>query len=1586
MKNSSTFRCVCIGEASLLIQCSQQLLANGHDIVALVTDEAEYMAWGTDQNLTVIPFGSNLHAQLAEREFDYLFSIANLKILPKSLIALPKRGAFNFHDGPLPDYAGLYTTSWALINQEVQHGVTWHKIEAGIDTGEIVAQERFTLDRDETAFSLNVKCYAAGMRTFGQLLHDLEAGSLTLVPQSDESRTYFAKRRRPQHGGVLNWAQPAAQLEALVRGLDFGQTLNPLVMPKLLADETLFIVPKLKILNDQATATPGTVVDITRASVTLSTGSNDVQIPYLLSASGEEIDPTALLSLNLMAVGDQLPLPRGKEWDALERSITQAARDEAVWVARYENGLTDIELPYLSGTHLSHDSGSRKTVRTPLPAAGQDLGPLSLLAAFGLYLSRLSAQGHFHLRVEKGASNPLFAKSMPLMIAQDRQALVEVALSELETALLQIKERPGHFQDLFQRYPSLASNAGWADSLPLSIAFLLESAVAPPEAALALEIDREQNELIWHHDSSRLLQDDLQQMVNQFETFLEAALVDPKRSLATTPILSRPTVEKMIFEWNATEKTYPHEGCIHSFFVEQVIKTPEQTALVFQQQALTYAELDRLSNQVARHLLSLGVGPDQMIGVYMDRSLEMIVGLFGILKAGGAYLPLDPTYPAERLAFMVEDTQTPVILTQPAYLHALPPHNAQIVSLDLARGWEIFEGYSTELVASEVTSKHLAYVIYTSGSTGKPKGVMVEHRNGLNFFAGMDDRIKYQPGDTWLAVTSLSFDISVLEIFWSLTRGLRVVLYASRPAQVETARHARQIEFGLFYFSSDASEGSKVGKYDLLIEGAKYADKNGFSSVWTPERHFHAFGGLYPNPAVTGAAVAAVTNHVRIMAGSCVLPLHHPVRVAEEWSVVDNLSNGRVGISFAAGWQPNDFLLQPQNFEGRKNVMFDQIETVKKLWRGESVSFDGPNGAVVVETLPRPVQSELPIWVTAAGNPETFRMAGEGGFYILTHLLGQSVAEVGKKIALYREGWRKSGKPGGGHVSIMLHTFVGHDPDVVRELVREPLKAYLRSSVFLIKQASWSFPTFKEKASETGKSPLEIFETEDLSDEEMEALLEHAFDRYYRDSGLLGTPEKCREMVNDLQTIGVDELACQIDFGVSSSLVLNHLAYLNDLRRACNPEGLVVIGGRSSQPAKSIPELIKAYKVTHFQCTPSMMRMLLVDDEMRESLSQLKVCMLGGEALPRVLADEVLAGLGKRGSLINMYGPTETTIWSSTAEVEEDGSAITIGRPIANTALYIVDEQLQPVPVGQAGELLIGGDGVVRGYWGREQLTAERFILDPFKDDGESRLYRTGDLARFRSDGTVDFLGRLDFQVKIRGYRIELGEIEALLNKHVDVREAVVVAREDRPGDKRLVAYILGRDHFDDEGALRAHLKETLPDFMVPSHFLFMHAFPLTPNKKTDRKALPSPLTFRSNPSRQEPVRTSTDRISLATPKAVRSPVPTPKSSGSQTPLEGQIAAIWKELLGIDGIGRHDNFFDIGGHSILAVQAHRQMRDSLKVDLSIADLFRYATLAELGAFLGDQQTAVEQVQQQAQERASARRDAMAHRVKGRRRV
>lgn len=360
---------------------------------------------------------------------------------------------------------------------------------------------------------------------------------------------------------------------------------------------------------------------------------------------------------------------------------------------------------------------------------------------------------------------------------------------------------------------------------------------------------------------------------------------------------------------------------------------------------------------------------------------------------------------------------------------------------------------------------------------------------------------------------------------------LQNILVTSSNRLVES--EDRGMDFSLLYFSSNEAEFTD-NKYQLLLEGAKFADRNDFQAVWIPERHFHPFGGLYPEPSVLGSALAMITERIRIRPGSVVLPLQNPVRVAEQWSVVDNLSKGRVDVSFAKGWNQNDFVLSPENYANRTQVMFDGIETVQKLWRGESVYLSNGNGEETkIRIYPLPKQPELPIWITCSGGKERFVEAGAIGANILTALLFQPVEELAEKISLYRESRAKKGyAPNTGHITLMLHTFISSKIEFVRKKVRQPFIEYLRSSVRL-----WS-----ENSENLDK----------LTESEQDKLLDYAFERYFRTAALIGTPSSCLPMVNQLKKIGVNEIACLIDFGVEGDSVISNLEHLNQLRKLAN--------------------------------------------------------------------------------------------------------------------------------------------------------------------------------------------------------------------------------------------------------------------------------------------------------------------------------------------------------------------------------------------------------------------------------------------------
>jgi amino acid adenylation domain-containing protein len=642
----------------------------------------------------------------------------------------------------------------------------------------------------------------------------------------------------------------------------------------------------------------------------------------------------------------------------------------------------------------------------------------------------------------------------------------------------------------------------------------------------------------------------IQRLIGHYETLLTAAMERPDLAVSKLPLLDGEERSLVVSGWNATRAQYPHTMCLHEVIDAQANSSPDALAVVMGREQISYRALNEKANQFANYLQQRGVGPETLVGIFLERSINMVVALLGVLKAGGAYIPLDPAYPAERIAFILEDAGAKVLVTQQELVGALPSSNATVITIDAMQGQLTKE--SRKPAVATITPENLAYVLYTSGSTGKPKGVQITHSNLVNFLFSMRAEPGMSASDTLLAVTTLSFDIAGLEIYLPLISGAKIIL-ASR---------------------AEASDGRR------LLELIR---------------------------------------------------------------------------------------------DRRPSVM--------------------------------------------QATPATWRMMIEAG-------------------------WQKSA----------------------------------------------------------------------------------------------------------------------------------------GLRVLC-----------------------------------------------------------GGEALPGNLTSQLLP---RCAELWNMYGPTETTIWSSVYPLKSATATAPIGKPIANTTFYILDQQMEPVPIGVSGELYIGGDGVARGYFKRPELTKSRFVDDPFDARPGAKLYRTGDLAKYLPDGNVQYLGRTDFQVKVRGFRIELGEIESVLAKHPAVRQAVVVAREDSPGDKRLVAYVVAHSgqHLGLVDA-RAYLKETLPDYMLPTGLVALDALPLTPNGKVDRKALPKP-----------------DLTKAAS--AVAAP---PRDE-----LEIKLATIWQEILGIPAVNVTDNFFDLGGHSLMAVRLMNEVKKLTGVEIPLTALFQGATVERLADLLrGDAnipQAVVHQIQ------------------------
>jgi amino acid adenylation domain-containing protein len=648
------------------------------------------------------------------------------------------------------------------------------------------------------------------------------------------------------------------------------------------------------------------------------------------------------------------------------------------------------------------------------------------------------------------------------------------------------------------------------------------------------------------YDGSIYDEETVARMMRHYKQLLEEAVKDTGREVREMGMMSEGEKEQ-VERWNATGRDYDLTASLHTLFEAQTELTPQATALICDQQRVTYSELNLRANQLARHLSHLGVRQGAIVAICAERSVELVVGLLAILKAGAAYLPLDPSYPEKRLAFMLEDAQATALLIQPHFLEAsadrepsLASKRIKIVPLD--SNWKSISQYDGENLNLDIGEESLAYLIYTSGSTGTPKGVMVPHRGICNRVLWMQEAYQLTADDRVLQKTPYTFDVSVWEFFWPLISGACLVI--ARPD----------------------------------------------------------------------------------------------------------------------GHRDTDYLV----------------------------------------------------------------------------------------------------------------------------------------------------------------------------------------------------------------------------------------------------------------------DVITTHQVTTVHFVPSMLSMFL-EAKSVESCSSLKRVIASGEALTHGLQERFHKRMDAQ--LHNLYGPTEASVdvsyWACQRERESKHQRVPIGRPIANTQLYVMDESLNMVWLGVWGELYIGGVALARGYNNRPDMTAESFIPDPYAKQGGSRLYKTGDVARYLADGNLEYQGRTDHQVKIRGLRIELGEIEATLKLYPLVRDCVVVAREDNPGDKRLVGYVVTGEHRDLESELRSHLKERLPDYMVPAAIVEMEALPLTSSGKIDRRALPEPTHCHEASDEQEP----------------------------RTPIEEVLVELWQEVLTVEQVRRHDNFFDLGGHSLLATLLASRAGQAFQVDVPVQAVFEAPTIAQLAGII-----------------------------------
>ncbi|NHN25921.1 amino acid adenylation domain-containing protein [Flavobacterium jejuense] len=1213
----------------------------------------------------------------------------------------------------------------------------------------------------------------------------------------------------------------------------------------------------------------------------------------------------------------ELPLQYTDYVEWLQEDEQQKAlnKQKDFWLSEFKNEVTTLNLPTdfvrplvnnQRGASINFDLNSVLTNGLKLLAQKEGVTLYMLmLSVFNVLLGKLGSDediivgspvsGRQHADLEKMIGvfvNILPIRNFPKELLSFKEFLNSVKTKTIEAFNnqdypyeqliddLELKRDTSHnalFDVMFayQNFESVELDIAGLNVTPYPI----ESKVSRLDLSLQIFEGNDNMHLQFEYSTSLFKEETIERFISYFKEIIIAVIKDSNIRLGDIELISEEEKNKLLVDFNDTQSDYPKEETIVSLFELQVQKTPNKVAVVYEGMNLTYSELNQKANQVAHHLNGkYKIKANDVIAVIADRSERTLIALLGILKAGGAYLPIDPMYPKERIDYILDDSGAELIVLDTENEYSTDEKRV-VIYLD-----QIDEQNDSNLIPI-ANSQDSCYLIYTSGSTGKPKGVRIVHQNVVNFMFGISQNLTVNPDDCMLAVTSTSFDISVLELFWTLCNGIEIVLHPSSISLTGLDRYMAEedlsVDFSLFFFSS--YNNKEKDKYSLLMESVKYADQAGFNAVWTPERHFHEFGGLYPNPSVISSALSMVTEQIELRSGSIVAPLHDPIRIVEEWSVVDNLSNGRVGLSFAAGWNPNDFALAKDSYKNRNKILHDQIEVMKKLWRGETIKRENGLGQEIdLSVYPTPIQKEMPVWITSSGNEETFRSAGASGANLLTHLLGQSIEQLGEKIKIYKEAREKNGfGKDSGKIAVMLHSFIGEDIDEVEKIVEQPFTDYLKTSIGINKLLM----------DEAG------LDAEAIDGEGMKLVLKNAFKRYYQTSSLIGNKSKCSEMVLKLKEIGVDEIACLVDFGVEKSKVLESLKHIKELKELFNTK------------------IRKNHKpITMLQSTPSFIKMSQEGVSSKKLLKSLRTLLLGGESVPYSLVKEL--GKDITADIYNMYGPTETTVWSSMHKLDLDDKKVSVGKPILNTQIYILNKAMKMVPIGVSGNLFIGGDGLSKGYWKQEKLTDERFVINPFNT--KTKIYNTGDIARFNANGTIELIGREDNQVKIRGHRIELGEIEYQLNSHKDILQSVVVCIGEND-EKYLAAYYVSDKTLSSE-QIRGLLFENLPSYMQPSYLIQLDKLPLTPNGKIDRKELPNPEYL----SQETYVAPSND-------------------------MEKTLVDIWSEVLDVskEYISVDKSFFELGGNSLKILKLNALMSERLEWEVSIPEMFRYPSISSL---------------------------------------